>query len=165
MDKMMTKPVSGLVVPLTFFVALVLMLLPMPGWAFSLRPIWILMVIIFWIQARPQRAGMAVAWLAGFLQDVLNGTLLGEHALAMTIAAFVMISLRHRFYMFPQMQQGFVVLLLVLMYQAVLYCVQGFLGELPASGLYWLGALTSMLLWPWVFSILKTVQAYAGHAL
>ena len=86
---------------------------------------------------------------------VLNGTALGEHALAMTIVIYIVVRMHSRLCMFPLLQQSLVVCFLVWLYLGIFYCVRGFIGDLPQSWLYWCSALTSMLLWPWVYSVLR----------
>jgi rod shape-determining protein MreD len=85
----------------------------------------------------------------------MNGTLLGEHALALTIVVYIVARMHSRLRMFPLMQQGLIIFLLELLYQFILYCIQGFIGEAPHGWLYWSPSITSMLLWPWVYSIMR----------
>lgn len=149
---------NGWVIFASFIVALILMLLPMPSWTVWLRPSWVLLVLIFWTMHVPYRVNVGIAWLMGIILDVLNGTLLGEHALALSIVIYFVARIHSRLCMFPLLQQGLSVFLLVLFYQAIIYCIQGFIGDLPRGILYWSSALTSMLLWPWVYSILRDVS-------
>lgn len=139
----------------TIFVALLLTILPMPDWTIWLRPAWVLLVLIYWSMDVPYQVNVGVAWTVGILLDVLTGTLLGEHALALTIVIYIVSRMHSRLHMFPLLQQSLSVFVLVLFYQFILYCVQGFIGQLPHGWLYWSSALTSMLLWPWVYSILR----------
>ena len=139
----------------TLTMAIVLTLLPMPLWTIWLRPVWILMVLIYWAMMMPYQVGVGVAWITGLLVDLLTGTLLGEHALAYTLVIYFVTRMHLRLRMYPSLQQGMSILFFVLLYQFILYCVQGFVGELPASNLYWLASLTSTLLWPWLFVLLR----------
>ncbi len=154
----MSQSNNGIVVFVTFIIALVLMLLPMPDWAVWFRPEWVVMVLIYWVMVIPHRINMITAWSLGLCIDVLNGTLLGEHALALTLVAYFVDRMHMRLRMFPLLQQGFIVFFLVLLYQFVIYCVQGFIGQLPNTWLYWSASVTSMLLWPWVFSIIRNCR-------
>ena len=156
MESSRTQTQNWLVVPVTFLVAFILTLLPMPDWTIWLRPSWVLMVLIYWMMIFPHRINLGVAWIMGIFLDVLNGTLLGEHALAMTIATYVVARMHSRMRMFSLLQQSLCVMLIVFIYQFVLYCVQGFLGQTPHSWLFWSSPITSMLLWPWLFSIIKS---------
>lgn len=152
---MVTSQNSVLVIPMTLMAAFILTLLPMPGWAVWLRPAWILMALIYWAMVAPDRVNVGVSWIVGIFLDVIEGTLLGEHALALTIVVYLVVRMHSRLRMFPLIQQGFSIFLLVLLYQFILFCIQGFLGALPSSWLYWSSSLTSMLLWPWVYSIMR----------
>ena len=149
---------SWFIIPLSLVVAFILTLLPMPGWTIWLRPEWVLMVVIFWVMAFPERFNVGMAWIVGIFLDALAGTLLGEHAVALTVVAYFVVRMQSRLRMYPLVQQGFSILMLTLLYQFILFCIQGFLGELPTTWLYWSSSLMSMLLWPWVFNILRDYQ-------
>jgi rod shape-determining protein MreD len=142
-------------VPVTVLFALVLTLLPMPEWTVWLRPAWVMMVLIYWSMTSPQHVNVGTAWVVGILLDVLNGTLLGEHALALVIVTYFVVRMHSQLRVYPILQQAIWVFLFILLYQFVLFCVQGFLGELPKTWLYWSSSATSMLLWPWVYTIMR----------
>ncbi len=150
----MTDTNHWLVITLTFIIAFILTLLPMPDWTVWLRPAWVLLVLIYWLTITPYRVNLGVAWLLGLSLDIFNGTLLGEHALALTVTGYLVLRIHTRFRMFPLMQQGLFVLLFVLLYQMIIFGIQGFVGDLPKTWLYWLSSITSMVLWPWVFVIM-----------
>lgn len=154
----MTDTSHGGFIFTTFIIAFILTLLPMPGWTVWLRPAWLLLILIYWIMWAPYRVNVGVAWLVGIFLDVLNGTLLGEHALAMTVVAYVVARMHTRLRMFSLLQQGLSVFFFVLLYQLTLFCSQGFIGQLPTTWLYWSSALISMVLWPWIFSLLHNFQ-------
>lgn len=141
-------------VVITLFLAIILALLPMPDWTVWMRPAWVLLVLIYWAMLTPHRVGMGVAWIVGIIMDLMTGTLLGEHALAYTIIIYFVSRMYIRLRLSPILQQSMMVLFFVLAYQFILFCVQGFIGELPSSHLYWLSSLTSMLLWPWLFVLM-----------
>jgi rod shape-determining protein MreD len=142
-------------VPATLLVAFILTLLPMPHWAVWLSPAWVLMILAYWTIAVPERVNIGIAWLLGIFLDILQGTLLGEHALALTLVIYLISRMVNQLRMYPLWQQSLTICLFVLLYQFVLFCIQGFLGALPMSWLYWMCPFTSLLLWPWVCSILR----------
>src|SRR3990167_2675962 len=137
-------------IAITLFVALFLMLLPMPAWTMCARPAWVLMVLIYWTMNTPYHVNVGIAWTVGLLVDILTGTMLGEHALALTIVVYLAYRSRMRIKMYPMLQQGLSIFIFILIYQFILFCIQGFVGEAPRSSLYWLSSLTSVLLWPWL---------------
>jgi len=148
----------SILIPVTFLIAFILTLLPMPAWTIWCRPAWILMILMYWTMTFPYRVNIGTAWIIGIFIDVLNGTLLGEHALALTVVSYLVLRMHSQLRMFPLLQQSLCVLLFTLLYQFILFCVQGFIGELPRTGLYWLSSVTSMLLWPWMVTILWDCQ-------
>ncbi len=140
---------------ISLLIALILTLLPIPNWAIGLRPAWVLMTLIYWAMMMPERVNIGTACVMGILLDVLGDTLLGEHAFALIMVIYLVTRMHSRFRMFPLLQQGLTLFFLVLLYQFILFCIQGSLGALPSSWLYWSCAFTSMLLWPWVCSMLR----------
>ena len=146
---------NWIVIFITFVIALVLAMLPMPEWTAWLRPAWLLLVLIYWAMTMPYRVNVGVAWVMGLIVDLLNGTVLGEHALAFTIIIYLVSRMHLRLTMYPLMQQGLSILFFVSLYQFILFCIQGFVGDLPASRLFWLSSVTSMVLWPWLFVLLR----------
>lgn len=150
----MTNTFSWSVIVMTFIIAFLLTLLPIPEWAIWMRPAWILMVLIFWTTVLPEQVNVGTAWFVGLCLDVLNGTMLGEHALALSVVTYLASRIHSRFRMYSLLQQGLFIFVFVLLYEFILFCIQGFIGDLPKSWLYWTPAATSMLLWPWVFVIM-----------
>jgi rod shape-determining protein MreD len=151
---------SWVAIGITILIALILAMLPMPEWTIWLRPVWVLMVLIYWAMTVPQRVSVGVAWIVGLTMDLLTGTVLGEHALAYALVIYVVAHLHMRLRMYPMLQQGMSVFIFVLLYQFILYCIQGFIGELPRSQLYWMPSLTSTLLWPWLFVLLRDYRRW-----
>jgi rod shape-determining protein MreD len=142
----------------TLLLAFILALLPMPEWTTWFRPAWVLMVLIYWSMTIPYRVNIGVAWIIGLIFDLLSGTLLGEHALAFTVVIYFVSRLYLRLSMYPLSQQGLTIFCFIFLYQFILYCIQGFIGELPSSHLYWSSSLISMLLWPWLFVLMRDVR-------
>lgn len=138
----------------SFLVAFILAILPMPQWLGWLRPAWALMVLIYWVAELPYYINMGAAWIIGLVADLLNGSILGEHALLYVIIAYGVIKISHQFRMYPILQQSLSVFVFVFLYQCLLYFMQGFVNELPQSRLYWFSPVTSMVFWPWIIAIL-----------
>jgi rod shape-determining protein MreD len=149
---------GGWVIALSLVSALLLTLLPVPAAAQVYRPEWVALVVIYWCLAVPERMGVGVAWVMGILLDVISGALLGQHALALALVAYVALKLHRQTRLFPVWQQAFMVMLLIIMEQMLNLWVQGVIGQPPRSWKYWLPVLTSMLLWPWVFFLLRDLR-------
>lgn len=143
---------------LSFVVALMLTALPMPAWAALWRPAWVALVLIYWCMAAPTYTGVVMGWTLGLFLDVLAGTLLGQHALALAIVAFVAYRFHRQVRVFPIWQQGVSVFGLVFLYQALILWITGIQGMPILAAAYWSSPLVSMLLWPWVFIVLRDVR-------
>ncbi len=152
---------SRLVIAFTFLVALVLAILPVPGWAQPFRPDWVSLVLIYWCMATPQRVGVGIGWTVGLILDVLYGSLLGEQALAKTLVAFLTLKLHLRMRMFPRWQQAVTVLVLVAVNHLVVLWIRDLVTHTPVRWSYWTSSVVSMLIWPWLFVILRDVRRRA----
>lgn len=149
---------GGGVIIISFIVALMLTAMPLPDWAISWRPAWVAMVLIYWCMALPQRVGIGVGWSMGILLDVLQGTLFGQNALGLALLAYFTLKFHQRVRMFPLTQQALLVCLLVVIYQLLSLWVRGIMGIPPQSWTYWMPAFSSMILWPWLFIILRDIR-------
>lgn len=153
-----TRHQGGWIIITSFVVALILTAMPLPEWAINWRPAWVAMVLVYWCMALPDRVGIGVGWSMGLLLDVLQGTLLGQNALGLSILAFLIIKSHQRIRMFPLFQQALMLCFLVLFYLLLSLWVRGIMGIPPKSWTYWMPAFTSMLLWPWLFIILRDIR-------
>ena len=149
---------GGLVILFTFVIALLLTLLPLPGWADDYRPQWYTLVLIYWALATPHKVGVGVGWLIGVAVDVITGTLFGQHALGLSLVAFVTLKVHQRVRLFPLWQQAVTVLLLLLLEKLVSLWVVGAIAQ-PMPGLwFWAPPLVGMVLWPWVYIVLRDLR-------
>ncbi len=142
----------------TFLIAFFLMILPMPAWAIWFRPAWVLIALIYWSMMLPYQVNVGAAWVVGMLVDVLNGSLLGEHALAFTVSVYIVVSRYSQFRMYPVLQQALWIFFVVFIYQFILFCILSVISVPPKTWLYWTPALTSMLIWPWVLGMMRNYQ-------
>lgn len=149
---------GGVTILLTFLVALLLQIVALPEWAQSIRPDWVTLVLIYWCIALPERVGVTIGWLAGLMLDVAHGTLLGQNALTLAIVAFLAIRLHQRLRLFPLWQQAVSALLLVALHLMLVLWIKGAIGQSSETWAYWLPAVTSMLVWPPTFIILRGLR-------
>ncbi len=148
------------VIALSFVIALVLTAMPLPQWASAWRPAWVGMVLMYWCIALPQRVGIASGWCIGLLVDVLTGALLGQNALGLTLVAYLALRLHQRLRVFPLGQQALIVGAVMTVYLSSMELVH-ILISTPPNYSYWLPAITSIVLWPWLFIILRDVRRKA----
>jgi rod shape-determining protein MreD len=142
----------------TFIVALLLTILPLPEWGRYLRPDWVGLVLIYWCMAVPERIGVGSGWFAGLLVDLLTGAVLGQHALALTVVAFLTIRFHQRMRLFPLLQQAITVLVLLVLHQLIALWISRFIGRPGVPLYFWAPSLIGMLLWPPVYSMLRSIR-------
>jgi rod shape-determining protein MreD len=149
------------IIAATYLVALILTIWPLPAWAEAFRPTWVPLVTIYWCLWLPERVGVIIAFLAGLLVDTLSGTLLGEHALALVLVAWVTLWMHLQVRVFPWWQQCVVVAGILALHAFVLFWVDGMLGYTLGAGMRWLPVLVSAAIWPWILQVLsRTHQRY-----
>jgi len=153
----------GWIIAASFVIAFMLTAMPLPDWADAWRPAWVAMVLIYWCLALPNRVGVFVGFCLGLLLDVLVGAKLGQNALGLCVIAFLAVSNHHRIRVFPLGQQALIVGLLILFYEALMHLVRVVFSPSGVSllGLY-LPVVPSMVLWPWLFIILRDVRRRAN---
>jgi rod shape-determining protein MreD len=139
-------------------VALLFSVASMPRFMEIGRPLWLALFLTYWVLALPHRVGMATAWCVGLLADVLNGSLLGQNALILTLITFLVMTLHQRLRMFPMWQQSTVLLVVFGLAQLVQLWLNALTGSRPPTLAFILPALVSALLWPWVCVILRGVH-------
>lgn len=140
------RPVRLSTIVLSFVGALLLNFLP---WG-DLRvvPDFVALTIAFWCVRQPRIVGLGAAWSLGLLTDAGNGVLLGQHALAYSVLAFLSIWLSRRILWFGMPQQTLHVAVLLLLSQAVVVLVRlGAGAGFPGWALV-VGPLLGAALWP-----------------
>jgi rod shape-determining protein MreD len=140
----------------TVVIAWVLALLPMPEWIAPFRPEWTLLVLAYWVMALPMRVGIICCWFAGLGLDVLYGSILGQHALALALVGWVVARSHLQVRVYPAWQQALVLLALVIIYEFVLFWTDGIAAT--TANVRWEPVLTTALLWPWVFVVLRAAR-------
>ncbi len=150
-----------LVIYLSLLIALVLMILPLPEWVEIYRPNFVALALIYWSMALPKRVGLWFAFLTGIVVDVSQGTLFGQHTLALVVVIFINMNFYQRIRVLTMPQQAIYVFALLLINQVLVAWVEGIMGR-PTPILSFFGApLIGTLIWPWVFVILRDIRRKA----
>ena len=149
---------GGWVIVLSLILAFMLTAMPLPEWAIQWRPAWVPLVMIYWCMALPDRVGIGISWTMGLLLDVQQGTVLGQNAMALAVIAFITIKSYQRLRVFPLYQQALLVFIYIMIFQLIVLWIKVMMGIPPQTWTFWLPAFTSMLLWPWLFIVLRDLR-------
>ena len=143
---------------LSALVALALTILPLPSLIQAFRPDFLVLVVFYWSIASPRAGGLTLAFMAGLALDVIQGVVLGQHALALTLMAAWAIYLRLRLRVFSLLSQSLTIFALLTGYQFVLFWVDGATGNPVTTLTRWLAPIIGGLLWPLVAGILSRLH-------
>ena len=160
----MSRGVTGrLPVIMTIILSIMLTVMPLPDWAEPFRPDWVVLTLVYWAMMAPRTWSVGSAWLLGIVVDVAQGTILGQHALALCIVVFVTVRFHLLMRVFPMQQLTATIFAMLALYQFILFWVNGAAGiDAPLSS-YWGPVITGTLLWPVVMAFLSGIRMRVQH--
>lgn len=148
---------------LSIIVAFLVTLIELPAFLGMVRPALVLMIAIYWTIAMPQYFGLFVAWFLGLFLDVLSGSLLGQHALAIIIPCYIAGRWRDTLRMFPLWQQSVTLIPLVALYEFILFWIDGISHRDTETHWRWIQILTSSMCWALLFFLLAPFRSFAAR--
>jgi rod shape-determining protein MreD len=143
---------------LTIVLATCLRIAPMPGVMATINPDWVLLSLIYWALAVPERVGIFHAWTFGLLTDVLMGKLFGQYALAYSLVIYLCLKLHKRLRQFPLIQQGLFIFFCLLLSQLLLFWIKNLQHPSQLHPSFWLPVITGTLCWPLVYTTLRFIR-------
>lgn len=145
-------------VVVTIIIALMLMMAPLPEWGVSFRPDWVMLTLIYWAMLLPRTWSVGSAWVVGIIIDVAQGTLLGQHAVALCFIVFITVRLHLLMRVFPVLQLTATVFALLSLYQFLLFWINGVAGVSAPPSTYWAPVISGTLIWPVAYMFLSGVS-------
>lgn len=156
-------PASRRLVYGSLLLAYLATLLPWPPGILWLVPDFTLVLLFYWIIHAPHLAGLGLAMALGLLVDVTLGTLIGQHALAYTVAAFLVIHVRRRLENFEVSGRA-LQLAPIFLGQQALVLIAGLAFGLPdADWRYLATGLTAVLFWLPVAHLLDRLTGWTNE--
>ncbi|MDD1622401.1 MAG: rod shape-determining protein MreD [Methylococcaceae bacterium] len=128
------------------------------------NPDWIVLVLIYWAIALPERFGVFAAWSVGLLTDVLTGRLLGQYALIYALIAYFSIKEHRRLRQFPMIQQCLFVFGCLVLSQSIIFGMESLKAGNRLSLDFWYPVVSGALVWPLVFLVLRYIRVVARIA-
>ena len=149
-------PARASTIVVSFAAALLINFLPWKD--LRLVPDFVALVLTFWCVRQPRLVGLGVAWSLGLLSDAGNGVLLGQHALAYSVLAFLSIWLSRRILWFGAGLQALHVALLLIAAEGVVLLVRLVAGAQFPGWAILIGPLAGACLWPTLSWVLVLPQ-------
>lgn len=126
---------------------LALAVVPLPDSVAPFRPDWVAVVLLYWSLMAPHRYSLMTAFWMGLALDTLTGALLGQHALALLVVVYLAERFHLRLRVFPVSQLAITVLLLLGLYEFILFWIDGLAGRTVPLIERWAPPLTGTLAW------------------
>lgn len=141
---------SSLLGTMIFSLLLVLLLsfVPLRGDEAFWRPQLALLLVIFWLINEPDRFGIGFAWCCGLALDLLTGGILGMHALALAVCAYLLTLLGRRMRHFSIWHHTVLVALLAVAYQLTVIFVNLLANRDAQHWELFFPVVTTTLVWP-----------------
>jgi rod shape-determining protein MreD len=143
---------------LTIVAALALTIVPLPHAAEPFRPDWVALTMIFWAFSLPRSYSVGIAWMVGLILDVAQGSMLGQHALALTAVVFLTVRFHLQMRVFPLLQLSATVFALLGLYQFLLFWINGVADVRTPPITYWAPVVSGFLVWPLLYNFLTGIR-------
>lgn len=145
------------------FLALLLVIVPLPEFVAWARPSFPLLVVVYWSMALPERHGTWTGFIVGLAVDVLLAIPLGMHALSFSLAAWASSRLAARMRVYPPLQQASAVALIA----GVAFVVERIAAKLTGTHVgpllpSLLSVAVTALIWPWAFAVQDRMRRVLG---
>jgi rod shape-determining protein MreD len=106
------------------------------------------LAVAWWSLVMPRLGGIGAGFLAGLALDVVRGAVLGQHALATALVAFVAVRqhllVRHK----PALEQSLFMLALLVLWQGVVWLIDLWTGQSGDGWRAWVPVMVGAVLWP-----------------
>ena len=126
-----------------------------PAWA-AFRPELVCLVVIYWVLHKPSHIGVGIAWSVGLVQDVVEDSVWGGHALALAFVAYICLMSYRRIRSYSLSQQTFWVFVFVGIHQLFVNWIQGMDGYGSPARFMTISAFVTAVIWP-------ILVLYMGH--
>lgn len=144
---------------LVFFIAaLVLELAPWPAGFQAFKPSWLVLVLLYWALAIPNKVSIGFAFFLGLIWDLVLGSILGIHALVLSVGFYFVAK---NYLVLRNLSLWFQSLLVVAFIFALRIAIFLIEFSLHSAFFNWqeiFGALASGVLWPWVFLLMRKAR-------
>ena len=145
-----------------FLLALVMEIMPWPNGFQSVKPAWIVLIFMYWGLSIPNRVSIGWAFMIGILWDVVLGTILGAHALVLSIFAYLITKNHLVFRNLSLWMQSLLVIFFVFAIRFSIFLIEFLVHRATFDWREIFGAIISGILWPWLFLLLRSLRRRLG---
>ncbi len=154
----MNNEYSSVRIFVTLLFAMCLRIVSLPESLALFNPDWVLLVLMYWSMAIPERVGISYAWGFGILTDVLMGRLFGQYALAYSLIVYLCLIWHRQLRQFPLPQQSAFVFGCLLISQLLLFWFENLKAPAQLHGSFWLPVLSGTACWSAVYYVMRSIR-------
>ena len=154
----MTKNNSLLLLTKITIIALIVGAISLPSILEIVSPFWMLIFFIYWIIYTDTKALYLLALILGLLTDILQGSILGQNALALLISSAFIFNVKKSFYVSNLTTQQVYIFIASLIYLIALISTHIAIQGFDFSWLIILSPFTSSIIWPLVRLLLAKLK-------
>ena len=150
-----SSPVSTVaVIIVSFMIASAMNIYPFNLSTASMRPMMLVMVLIFWLMFQPRYVGVFAAFFIGLIADLLLDTRLGQQAFAAVMVALVIKLSSIYLKQLTPIMAWLLASVSLLVFQLSL-CILQYIGQNIFVSVSIISMLVSMVSWPLVYLVLQ----------
>jgi len=146
----MTKNNPLLLLTKMTIIALIIGAISLPSILETISPFWMLIFFIYWIIYTDTKMVYLLAFILGLLTDILQGSILGQNALALLISSAFIFNVKKSFYVSNLTTQQVYVFFASLIYLIPLILTHLVIQGFDFSWLVILSPFTGSIIWPLV---------------
>lgn len=144
---------------LLLFVGILLQIMPWPSSIYMIKPNWLLLILVYWLIALPHRIGIGSAFFIGIIMDLFLGSVLGVHAFAFSIVAYLVVFKFQLVRNLALWQQLLIVVFLSICYDFCLFMLKIFIDHsITVTPILFISDAVNGMLWPWFFLLLRYIR-------
>lgn len=132
----------------SLFAALLVAIYPLPPTWSVYRPELVCLLVIYWVLHKPHHIGVGIAWCIGLVQDIVEDSVWGGHALALAFIAYVCLMSYRRLRSYSLSQQTFWIFVFVGIHQLFVNWMQGLDGYGSPAWYMTVSAFVTAACWP-----------------
>ena len=144
----MTKNSSLILLTKITIIALIVGAISLPSVLEIVSPFWMLVFFIYWIIYTDTKELYFYALILGLLTDILQGSILGQNALALLISSAFIFSVKKSFYVSNLTTQQVYIFVASIIYLIALILTHIAIQGFDFSWLIILSPFTSSIIWP-----------------